>query len=113
MPDNVSYNGYIATRELFRAIERAGTTRNHEVIKALEGHVITDTFRKHPSTIREWDHLVGQMIFLARAKKEKDMKEKYDLIELIAEMTPAEVSPPRDLSKCKMQSLADTPVYGG
>ena len=89
VPDNVSYNGYIATRELFRAIERAGTTRNHEVIKALEGHVIKDTFRKYPSTIREWDHLVGQMIFLARAKKEKDMKEKYDLIELIAEMAPS------------------------
>ena len=53
------------------------------------------------------------MIFLARARKEKDMKEKYDLIELIADMTPTEVSPPRDLSKCKMQSLADTPVYGG
>ena len=50
IPDNVSCNGYIATRELFRAIERAGTTRNHEVIKALEGHVIKDNFRKYPST---------------------------------------------------------------
>ena len=113
VPDNVSYNGYIATRELFRAVERAGTTRNHEVIKALEGHVIKDNFRKHPSTIREWDHLVGQMLFLARAKKEKDMKEKYDLIELISDLSPEDVSPPRELSKCKMQSLADTPVYGG
>ena len=41
------------------------------------------------------------------------MKEKYDLIELIADLSPEDVSPPRELSKCKMQSLADTPVYGG
>ena len=96
-----------------RAIERAGTTRNHDVIKALEGHVIKDNFRKYPSVIREWDHLVGQMIFLARTKKPSDMKDKYDLIELIADVPPEQASPPRELSKCKMQSFADTPVYGG
>ena len=38
VPGNVSYNGYMATRELLRAIERAGSTNNIEVIKQLEGH---------------------------------------------------------------------------
>jgi branched-chain amino acid transport system substrate-binding protein len=113
VPCNVSSNGYIATRELLRAIERAGTTRNHEVIKALEGHTIKDNFRKYPSRIREWDHLVEQMIFLARAKKPEQMKEKWDLIEFIAELSPEAVAPPRDASKCKMQTVAETPVYGG
>ena len=113
VPCNVSSNGYIAMREMLRAIERAGTTRNHEVIKALEGHVIKDNFRKYPSRIREWDHLLEQMIFLARAKRPDQMKDKYDLIELIAELPPEQVAPPRDASKCKMPSLADTPVYGG
>ena len=113
VPDNVSCNGYIATRELLRAIERAGTTRNHEVIKALEGHVIRDNFRKYPSTIREWDHLVGQMIYLARAKKPSQMKEKYDMIEMIAEIPPEQASPPREISKCRMPSFAETPVSGG
>src|SRR5918998_1135249 len=37
VPGNVSYNGYVATRELLRAIERAGSTNNLKVIKALEG----------------------------------------------------------------------------
>ena len=113
IPDNVSCNGYLCTRELLRAIQRAGTTRNHEVIKALEGHVIKDNFRKYPSTIREWDHLVGQMIFLGRAKKASQMKDKYDLIELIADVPPEQASPPREASKCKMQPLSETPVYGG
>ena len=38
VPGNVSYNGYMATRELLRAIERAGSTNNIKVIKQLEGH---------------------------------------------------------------------------
>ena len=113
VPDNVSCNGYIATRELLRAVERAGTTRSHEVIKALEGHVIKDNFRKYPSVIREWDHLVGQMVYLARTKKPGEMKDKYDMIEMLSAVPPEVASPPRAVSKCKMQSFAETPVYGG
>jgi branched-chain amino acid transport system substrate-binding protein len=113
IPDNVSCNGYVATRELLRAVERAGSTKNHDVIKQLEGHVIKDNFRKYPSVVREWDHLVGQMLYLAKSKKPSEMKDKYDLIELIADLPPEQVSPPREMSKCKMQSMADTPAYGG
>jgi hypothetical protein len=53
------------------------------------------------------------MLYLARTKKPADMKEKWDMIEMIADVAPEQASPPRELSKCKMQSLADTPVYGG
>jgi len=113
VPDNVSCNGYLAARELLRAVERAGTTKSHDVIKALEGHVIKDNFRKFPSVIREWDHLVGQMLYLARTKKESEMKGKYDMIDMMSAVPPEVASPPREISKCKMQSYAETPVYGG
>jgi len=113
VPDNVSCNGYLAARELLRAVERAGTTKSHDVIKALEGHVIKDNFRKFPSVIREWDHLVGQMLYLARTKKESEMKDKYDMIDMMSAVPPEVASPPREVSKCKMQSYAETPVYGG
>ncbi|MEE9150178.1 MAG: ABC transporter substrate-binding protein, partial [Candidatus Tectomicrobia bacterium] len=36
VPGNVFYNGYMATRELLRAVERVGTTNNIRVIKELE-----------------------------------------------------------------------------
>ncbi len=36
VPGNVSYNGYMATRELLRAMERAGSTNNVKIIKELE-----------------------------------------------------------------------------
>jgi branched-chain amino acid transport system substrate-binding protein len=113
VPDNVSCNGYLAARELLRAVERAGTTKSHDVIKALVGHVIKDNFRKFPSVIREWDHLVGQMLYLARTKKESEMKDKYDMIDMMSAVPPEIASPPREVSKCKMQSYAETPVYGG
>lgn len=113
VPDNVSCNGYLAARELLRAVERAGTTKSHDVIKALEGHVIKDNFRQYPSVIREWDHLVGQMLYLARTKKESEMKGKYDMIDMMSAVPPEIASPPREVSKCKMQSYAETPVYGG
>jgi hypothetical protein len=41
------------------------------------------------------------------------MKEKWDMIEMISDVAPEVAAPPQNISKCKMQSLAQTPVYGG
>ena len=71
--------------------------------------MIKDNFRKYPSVIREWDHLVGQMLYLARTKKESEMKDKYDMIEMMSAVAPEVASPPRELSKCKMQSYRRDP----
>ena len=38
--------------------------------------------------IREWDHLVGQMLYLARTKKPSEMKDKYDMIEMLSAVPP-------------------------
>jgi branched-chain amino acid transport system substrate-binding protein len=112
VPDNVSCNGYIATRELLRAVERAGNTKTHDVVKQLEGLVIKDNFNIHPSTIREWDHAVAQTIYLARTKREQDMKNKFDMVDLVDSVAPEKTAPPREDSKCSMQSYADTPNRG-
>ncbi len=45
VPGNVSYNGYMATRELLRAIERAGSTNNVKIIKELENLKLSATER--------------------------------------------------------------------
>ena len=41
VPGNVYHNGYMATRELLRCVEEAGTTNNIAVIKKLEGRKMT------------------------------------------------------------------------
>jgi hypothetical protein len=35
------------------------------------------------------------------------------MIEMIADIAPEQASPPQSISKCKMESLVDTRVYGG
>jgi hypothetical protein len=41
------------------------------------------------------------------------MREKWDMIEMISDLPPEVAAPPQSISKCKMQSFADTPVRGG
>jgi branched-chain amino acid transport system substrate-binding protein len=79
VPGNVSYNGYMATRELLRAIERAGSTNNLKVIKALEGHKMpaADRMQHFDAYIDAATHQVQQTIYLARRNAKP--KDKSDL----------------------------------
>jgi branched-chain amino acid transport system substrate-binding protein len=111
VPGNESYNGYMSVRELLRAVERAGTTRNHEVIKALEGWVIKDSMKHDPTTIRALDHVFQQTMYVARQKPKDKMEDETDLHEIIGVTKPEEaVVKPAD-SMCKMETYAATPVY--
>ena len=83
VPGNVSYNGYMATRELLRAIERAGSTNNHAVIKQLEGHKMpaVDRMQHYDAYIDPLTHQVQQTIYLARRnRKPKDATDLYEII---------------------------------
>jgi branched-chain amino acid transport system substrate-binding protein len=111
VPGNVCYNGYIGMRELLRAVERADTTRSHDVIKALEGWTFTDSLKHHPSTVREWDHICQQTMYVARAKPKEKMKDVADFYDIIGTIPPDEPVIKRERSKCKMESYADTPVW--
>lgn len=111
IPGNVCYNGYIGMRELLRAVERAGTTRSHDVIKALEGWTFSDSMKHHPSTVREWDHICMQTMYVARAKPKEKMKDVGDFYDIIGIIPPDEAVIPREKSKCKMESYKETPVW--
>ena len=78
MPGNVSYNGYMATRELLRAIERAGSTNNLKVIKALEGHKMpaADRMQHFDAYIDPATHQVQQTIYLARRNAKPDGQDR-------------------------------------
>ena len=69
VPGNVFYNGYVATRELLRAVEEAGTTNNIAVIKKLEGRKMTaaDRMQHDDAGIYLATHQVQQTIYLATA----------------------------------------------
>jgi branched-chain amino acid transport system substrate-binding protein len=75
VPENSCYNGYIGTRELLRAAQRAGTLETTPIVKALEGYTFSDNMKYDPTYIREWDHQFIQDVFIARAKTPEQLKE--------------------------------------
>jgi branched-chain amino acid transport system substrate-binding protein len=113
-PGNVFYNGYMATRELLRAVERAGTTNNIAVIKELEGLKMSaeDRLQHHDAWIDPNTHQVQQTVYLATAN-DADVWEKDndDLFKIVAEASPEEVMDDEAEAACNLESYDDTPTY--
>jgi branched-chain amino acid transport system substrate-binding protein len=108
VPGNVYYNGYMATRTLLEAIEQAGTTNNHEIIKLLEGWEWTaeERMQDHGAWIDPDTHHVQQTIYLGTANS--DPSEDADIYEILTEISPDEAM---DAGECNLESFEDTPVY--
>ena len=111
VPGNVSYNGYTATRELLRAIERAGSTNNIAVIKALEGHKMSaaDRMQHFDAVIDPVTHQVQQTIYLA--KRNAKPADNTDLFEILSWTTPEVAMDTASTGACKLKAYADIPPY--
>ncbi len=111
VPGNVFYNGYMATRELLAAIERAGTTSNIAVIKELEGHVMSAESRMqhHDAVIDPNTHQVQQTIYLATANPSP--AEPDDMFKILTQSDPEVVRDEESVGACKLESYEDTPTF--
>ena len=111
MPGNVSYNGYMAMSELIRAIERAGSTNNIKVIKALEGHKMSakDRMQHFDAWIDAETHHVEQTIYLA-SRNDKPV-DQTDYFKILSWSEPSKVRDPDSVKTCKLQSYESTPTY--
>lgn len=112
VPGNVFYNGYMATRELLSAIERAGSANNIAVIKALEGHKMpaADRMQHHDAWIDPNTHQVQQTIYLATANSKWSEADKDDMFEIVANAAPDTVIDTGAGEACKLESYDDTPT---
>ena len=109
VPGNVSYNGYMATRELLRAIERAGSTNNIKIIKALEGHKMpaAERMQHFDAYIDPNTHQVQQTIYLARrSTKPSDDTDHYDIISWTKPEDALDDAAP---GKCKLTAYEQVP----
>jgi branched-chain amino acid transport system substrate-binding protein len=111
VPGNVSYNGYMATRELLRAVERAGSTNNLAVIRQLEGHRMpaADRMQHFDAYIDANTHQVQQTIYLAR--RNTSPKDNTDLYEIISWTRPDQALDDAAPGKCQLKPHADIPSY--
>jgi branched-chain amino acid transport system substrate-binding protein len=111
VPGNTYYNGYMATRELLRAVERAGTTNNIRVIKELEALKVSarDRMQDFDAYMNPVTHQLQQTIYMATyndAPAEKD-----DIFKILAKLPPKEVEDPEAPTTCKLESYEATPTY--
>jgi branched-chain amino acid transport system substrate-binding protein len=111
VPGNVSYNGYMATRELLRAVERAGSTNNLAVIRQLEGHRMSaaDRMQHFDAYIDANTHQVQQTIYLAR--RNASPKDNTDLYEIVSWTKPELALDDAAPAKCALKPHADIPSY--
>ena len=111
VPGNVSYNGYMATRELLRAVERAGSTNNAKVIRALEGHKMpaAERMQHFDAYIDPATHQVQQTIYLARRNAKP--ADPTDLYEILSQTEPANVRDDAAPGKCRLAAMEQLPTY--
>jgi branched-chain amino acid transport system substrate-binding protein len=109
VPGNVFYNGYMATHALLSAIEEAGTTNNHEIIRVLEGQTFTaeERMQHHDAWINPDNHHVQQTIYLGRANP--NPTEEYDIFEIASIVSPEDAMSIAD--GCVLESFDDTLVF--
>ncbi len=111
VPGNVFFNGYWATRSLLEAIEAAGTTENHAVIKQLENlRIPAATRMQHDDAyMNPKTHQMQQTVYLATANLGSDNKD--DMFQIVAHASPEKVADASAEETCKLESFADTPKY--
>lgn len=111
VPGNVFFNGYWAARSLLEAIEKAGTTNNHAVIKELEQLRIPAKSRMqhHDAYMNPKTHQMQQTIYLATAKLDSD--DTDDMFTIVSQAAPDDAADMAAEAACKLESFEDTPVY--
>jgi branched-chain amino acid transport system substrate-binding protein len=111
VPGNVYLNGYLATRELLRCVEEAGTTANIAVIRKLEGRKMParDRMQHFDAWIDPVTHQCQQTIYMATyndAPAEKD-----DIFKILSSVEPKDVVDAEAPLACKLESYDATPTY--
>jgi len=111
VPGNVFYNGYVATRELLRSVEEAGTTSNIAVIKKLEGRKMSalDRMQHHDAWIDPATHQCQQSIYMASYNDKP--AEPDDIFKILSQVSPQDVADADAPKACKLESYAQTPTY--
>ena len=111
VPGNVYHNGYMATRELLRCVEEAGTTNNIAIIKKLEGRKMSalDRLQHHDAWIDPVTHHCQQTIYMATYNDQS--AEKEDIFKILAQVDPREVIDKGSAAACKLESYEATPSY--
>lgn len=93
---------YSAVTQYLEAVKRAGKKDADSVIKALEGHTFNDLLG-NPGHIRAEDHMQIGKAYILRAKKPGEVKEPWDYLEIVGEISPEQAYQDPKETGCKMK----------
>ena len=105
-PENQAWCDYVSVKAIAKAMEMAGTTETKKVIGALE-KIQLDGGKGRALYFREWDHQLIQPMYVARAKRKGEEKDKWDIWQIEAEVPgknePLDIlAPTREQNPCTM-----------
>ena len=111
VPGNVFHNSYMATRELLRCTEEAGSTNNIAIIKKLEGRKMAavDRLQHFDAWMDPVSHQCQQTIYMAAYNETP--AEKDDIFKILTQADPKDVQDKDSLGACKLESYEATPTY--
>ena len=111
VPGNVFHNSYMATRELLRCVQEAGTTNNLAVIRKLEGRRMSarDRLQHNDAYIDPVTHQCQQTVYLASYNDTP--AEKTDIFKILGHSDPKDVADAGAPLACKLESYDATPSY--
>jgi branched-chain amino acid transport system substrate-binding protein len=77
-PENQAWGDYMAVRVIADAMEKTKSTNSRDLVKALENYQF-DAMKGRPVYFRDWDHQLMQPMYVVRAKRKAEMKDKWDI----------------------------------
>ena len=109
-PSDVTHAAYFATKALLGAIQQAGTTDNHAVIKQLENLKWTakERMQHYPAYMDPVSHHLQQSIYVATWHPRIDHPELSQ--QILGHAAPEQVRYKREQAT-RLESFADTPHY--
>ena len=104
-PENQAWCDYIGIKSIAMAMEKAGTTDSKPVVMAME-KIKFRGGKGRELYFREWDHELMQPMYVARAKKKGEEKDKWDIWHIESEV-PGKDEPLEALAPTKEENPCD------
>lgn len=102
-PGSAAACAWVALHQWAEAAQRAASVDSAKVIRALEGH--TFTLLKDAETWRQWDHQAVSSVFVVRGKAKGQVKDEWDLLEVLEEKKGEQVMQSREENPVTLERL--------
>lgn len=109
-PGDVTHAAYLASKALLGAIERAGSTDNHAVIRQLESYRATakERMQHHAAYMDPVSHHLQQTVYIARWNPRAQRPELG--LEILGRVSPEQARYEQERDT-RLEALADTPRF--